>query len=271
MSARADLKGKLFGDLFVKDYDPRAHAWLCHCVCGRLVNATARDLRAGAITSCGCGGITRPRGNPRGLLDLTGRRFGKLVAKHYDGEKRQWLCQCDCGRTHLVRSDNLRKGTTTSCGCAYHRVRTKDGDATLEVASRAAPGARFGKLTVLGKSRERVGLWECLCDCGNTRLARADNLTQGRTKSCGCLRSGETTPLTRTRYVWAGINHATRNPASPHWEPVGGKGIGIDPRWHDYETFLADMGEAPDGARLSRRDPTGDYTPENCYWRIGIA
>lgn len=54
-------------------------------------------------------------------IDLTGRRFGKLVAlelRQDPGDVRKWLCQCDCGNQIVVRQGNLRKeGGTKSCGC----------------------------------------------------------------------------------------------------------------------------------------------------------
>lgn len=28
-----------------------------------------------------------------------------------------WLCQCDCGNTKVVKSDELKSGDTKSCGC----------------------------------------------------------------------------------------------------------------------------------------------------------
>ena len=54
-------------------------------------------------------------------LDLTNQKFGKLIAlskapKRNDKYTR-WLCQCDCGQQIEVRTDYLRNGHTTSCGC----------------------------------------------------------------------------------------------------------------------------------------------------------
>lgn len=53
------------------------------------------------------------------FLDLTGQRFGRLVAiSHYIEAKRTfWNCQCDCGTTTAVDRQSLRSGATTSCGC----------------------------------------------------------------------------------------------------------------------------------------------------------
>lgn len=58
-------------------------------------------------------------------LDLTNQRFGKLVVsnqsnvKYSDGVR--WVCNCDCGKTAVVRANHLRNGRTNSCGCLYKR------------------------------------------------------------------------------------------------------------------------------------------------------
>lgn len=55
------------------------------------------------------------------FIDLTGKRFGKLVVlRKYDKYKNgqwKWLCKCDCGRQVVVGSCSLRIGETVSCGC----------------------------------------------------------------------------------------------------------------------------------------------------------
>lgn len=48
--------------------------------------------------------------------DLTGQRFGRLVATKFLG-KGKWQCQCDCGNMTEVFRSNLLTGNTTSCGC----------------------------------------------------------------------------------------------------------------------------------------------------------
>lgn len=55
------------------------------------------------------------------LKDLTGQRFGRLtVIKRDENDKRgnvQWLCECDCGKSAIVRGYQLTVGKTKSCGC----------------------------------------------------------------------------------------------------------------------------------------------------------
>lgn len=63
---------------------------------------------------------THRQGRPR--KDYTGRRFGRLVVYGYVGQTTshsRWLCQCDCGNTHVVGGPNLvsKKRGVRSCGC----------------------------------------------------------------------------------------------------------------------------------------------------------
>lgn len=51
-------------------------------------------------------------------------------------------------------------------------------------------GRRFGRLVVVSRAPNgknwRVK-WNCICDCGNTRIVYASHLKNGHTQSCGCL------------------------------------------------------------------------------------
>lgn len=53
-----------------------------------------------------------------------------------------------------------------------------------------SPGQRYGKLTIVsrhGTGKLGVILWNCICDCGNSTIARQGNLRTGHTSSCGCI------------------------------------------------------------------------------------
>jgi len=59
---------------------------------------------------------------PKGIaIDITGQRFGRLIAvqrvKNSPEDQARWLCKCDCGNFHSVRSGKLRSGNTVTCGC----------------------------------------------------------------------------------------------------------------------------------------------------------
>jgi hypothetical protein len=52
--------------------------------------------------------------------DLSGRRFGRLVAVQFLGSlggKSKWLCACDCGAETTKSAQHLTLGLIQSCGC----------------------------------------------------------------------------------------------------------------------------------------------------------
>lgn len=59
----------------------------------------------------------------RKFVDLTGKRFGRLVViKRIENDKwgtLQYLCRCDCGNETKVRGGHLRGKNIKSCGCLY--------------------------------------------------------------------------------------------------------------------------------------------------------
>lgn len=71
------------------------------------------------------------------LIDLTGRRFGRLLVLRREGTYYYddgfvavplWRCRCDCGRETVVQGPCLRKGTTRSCGCLARDMKRRQGD-----------------------------------------------------------------------------------------------------------------------------------------------
>ncbi len=98
--------------------------------------------------------------------------FVESVGKH-----RILRCACDCGQIRDVRLTHLRSGRSTSCGCS----RRKD-----------LIGCRFGRLVVqesISCCPRRGQSVKCRCDCGNETVVRAEWISSGNTKSCGCLTS----------------------------------------------------------------------------------
>lgn len=66
-------------------------------------------------------------------------------------------------------------------------------------------GQRFGRLVVVGYHHRDASssYWLCKCDCGNTTIVRRAALIEGRSKSCGCLRSASTAERNKARKgVW---------------------------------------------------------------------
>jgi len=120
--------------------------------------------------------------------DISGQRFGRLVALRPTEERKNglvvWECRCDCGETAYVLGINLVKGRTESCGCLHKESAGQNSIKDLT-------SQRFGKLVALRPTEERSGgyiVWECKCDCGETAYVMSRSLVKGNTKSCGCLR-----------------------------------------------------------------------------------
>src|SRR5687768_9220112 len=72
----------------------------------------------------------------KGMIDMVGRRFGRLVVlrhcgwnTHGNGREAMWTCRCDCGVVGPFRGYGLRSGNTQSCGC-LHRERTSKAKRT---------------------------------------------------------------------------------------------------------------------------------------------
>ena len=64
----------------------------------------------------------RKQGKGRNLTDLTGRRFGRLVAQYPTARRDRkgsvyWHCTCDCGKEAEVTENGLVHGNNRSCGC----------------------------------------------------------------------------------------------------------------------------------------------------------
>ena len=127
------------------------------------------------------------------IIDLIGKKFGRLLVVEFDLEKSQkngrsyWICKCDCKNIVSISRGNLINGNTQSCGCLAKEVYSKSGKRNLIDLI----GIRFGKLTVieLDHTHKKNGAyWLCKCDCGNVAVVNGCELRQGDTKSCGCWR-----------------------------------------------------------------------------------
>jgi len=133
MSRLIDLTGKRFGRLVVE----RRHVtnapcgdalWDCVCDCGESKALFGCHLRSGATKSCGC--LNREFASRRCLVDLTGKRFGRLMVKGRHPKNSStgsplWDCICDCGDVTVVWGKHLRRSATKSCGCLQRELAIK--------------------------------------------------------------------------------------------------------------------------------------------------
>ena len=176
-----DLTGKKYGEITVLEKDIELSTlkkriyWKCQCSCGRIKSIRGDALKQ--IQTCGeC------------IKDLSNQRFGRLIAirkgKKDKAQHQFWICKCDCGKIVEINSDNLRRGTTQSCGCLHSEI-------THNIKFRDITNEKFGKLTAIDYIMDKNNkvYWYCLCDCGNYCIVAGSNLKNGHTQSCGCIHS----------------------------------------------------------------------------------
>lgn len=71
----------------------------------------------------------KPRNSSK-VIDMTGQRYGRLVAKERAGSVRSgaaWIFVCDCGRETRASTRDVRSGNTSSCGCLLNERRAVAG------------------------------------------------------------------------------------------------------------------------------------------------
>lgn len=120
---RKDYTGQTFGKLKIEEmiYEDGKTKALCKCECGNTKKIILPNVINGHTQSCGCY-EKESRYDRKHLIDITGQKFGKLVAiapteRRASNGAVYWECLCDCGNTTYVVYTSLKKGDTQSCGC----------------------------------------------------------------------------------------------------------------------------------------------------------
>lgn len=113
-------------------------------------------------------------------------------------------------------------------------------------------GKTFGRWTVIseaGRNKHGQFMWTCRCECGTVKNINGITLRGGESKSCGCLKldillERSTTHgmhKTRFHYVWQNMMRRCYKEGVKAYKDYGGRGIKVDPRWHDFINFRDDL------------------------------
>lgn len=178
--------GEIFGRLTIQEIIPRGNhelqKYLCKCSCGNIKIICHQSLASRGTKSCGClrREIVAQKGRNK-KIDLTGKRFGKLIVTKFAYSKNGpfWETLCDCGNYKIYRSSSLLKGDTNSCGC----LRRNDDELI---------GKKFGKLTIISfshiknnKNGSNRAVFNCECDFGHSIKLVGSEVKAGHAQCCG--------------------------------------------------------------------------------------
>jgi hypothetical protein len=100
--------------------------------------------------------------------------------------KDRWRARCVCGLEKDVVSYALKYGRSTGCGCRAHQKMAEANKAKLA-------GQTFALWYVIEEAPARGNgnqiQWTCRCACGVIRSVHTASLVQGKSKSCGCIKT----------------------------------------------------------------------------------
>ena len=144
-------------------------------------------------------------------------------------------------------------------------------------------GSAFYRLTGVkrvGTSNGGKAIWLFKCICGNSHTAVVGDVISGRTKSCGCLKSENSSRIGKENKIhgktkskeansWRAMMRRCYKQDSHAYHLYGGSGVTVDQELQTLVGFLEYMGSQPnDGKKYSidRIDNSKGYEIGNIRW-----
>lgn len=201
-----DLTGMVFGDLTVLnriESDKNTPIkYTCMCSCGNIITVNHGNLQSGNTKSCGHNhrtGVSKDRLHHIWVL-MNDRCTNKRSAayKNYGGRGifvceewandyssfKDWSLNNGYSRSLTIDRIDVNRGyCPDNCRWATPKEQANNTRRNTYIN-----GMKFGMLTVVGRVNSEERMYLCKCDCGNHTVVSKYHLTNGHTKSCGCLR-----------------------------------------------------------------------------------
>ena len=122
--------------------------------------------------------------------------------------------------------------------------------------------------TETSQQRYRYGLYECQY-CGKEFEAIPKNIKKGHTKSCGCLKGGNTHGLANSQFyiTWKNMMGRCTNPNNRDYKNYGARGITVCEEWLNITNFITWCESTYiKGMTMDRINNDGNYEPTNIRW-----
>jgi hypothetical protein len=140
-------------------------------------------------------------GNRCTIIDEVDHVYTRLTVLRFvgitDTHKAIFLCACECGNRSEVTGNDLRSGTSKSCGCynrdctrqRNHERREMKHDRFRDLTGMKQKHGRLTAIRCVGfRAKTRHAKWECQCSCGKVVIVSRGGFLDETSASCGCLK-----------------------------------------------------------------------------------